>query len=183
MEYRRVSYVFSEEQLNLIHQSITTIKETIEPTRVSITPKDRMRLMKMGDGSHPFTEQSLKHANRNPEFMPSFSSVEEFKKDWDLTMQFKEIKNALMLLNQDVDNTYIAAGADAFANARDYYNSAQRGAANNEPGAQSIVDDLKPRWLKRFNKVEENKNEEQNPSDSEPSPATSGSSSTADDQS
>jgi len=177
MEYKRVSYVFSDEQMNLIHQSITTIKETIEPTRVSIMPKDRMRIMKMGDGSHPFTEHSLKHANRNPEFMPGFSTVEEFQMDWDLALQFKDIKNALSLLKQDVDNTYMAAAADAFANAREYYHSAQRAAANNEPGAQTIVDDLKPRWEKRFENEEDN--EEQNPA--ETSPAISDS--TAGDQS
>lgn len=126
-----------------------------------------MRLMKMGDGSHPFTEQALKHAVRSPEFMPNFSSVEEFQRDWTLTMQLKEIKNALMLLNQDVSDTYMAAGADAFSNARDYYNSAQRGAANNIPGAQAIVDDLRPRWFKRFDNQEE-ENEEQNPTETIP---------------
>jgi hypothetical protein len=166
MEYRRVSYVFSDEQMDLIRQSITTINETIRPTRVSLTPKDRMRLMKMGDGSHPFTEHSLKHANTNPEFMPGFSTVEEFQKDWDLTMQFKEIKNAVSLLHQDVDNTYMAAAADAFHNAREYYHSAQRAAENNEPGAHTIVDDLKPRWEKRFNDFEEN--EDQNPAETSP---------------
>jgi hypothetical protein len=169
--------VFSDEQMTLILQAITTFKDTIEPVRISITPKDRMRLMKMGDGSHPFTEQALKHAISNPEFMPGFSTVEEFQKDWDLTMQLKEIKNALILLSMDVDNTYMAAGSDAFAHARNYYNSAQRAAANNEHGAQAIVDSLKPRWEKRFNNFEEI--EEQNPP--ETSPAISDS--TAGDQS
>jgi hypothetical protein len=170
MEYKRVSYVFSDEQMNLIRQSITTINETIRPTRVSLTPKDRRSIMKMGDGSHPFTEHSLKHANTNPEFMPGFSTVEEFQKDWDLTLQFKEIKNAVSLLYQDVDNTYMAAAADAFHNAREYYHSAQRAADNNEPGAHAIVDDLRPRWLKRFESEEENKeeNEEQNPEETSP---------------
>ena len=37
---------------------------------------------------------------------------------------------------------------------------------NNETGAQTIVDDLKPRWEKRFNDVEEN--EEQNPAETSP---------------
>jgi hypothetical protein len=78
-----------------------------------------------------------------------------------------------MLLNQDVDDTYMAAGADAFANARDFYNSAQRGDANNVPGAKANVDDLKPRWLKKFNNNEE-ENEEQNPTAT--SPVTSDSS-------
>jgi hypothetical protein len=55
--------------------------------------------------------------------------------------------------------------------------SAQRAAANNEPGAQTIVDDLKPRWEKRFENEEDN--EEQNPL--ETSPAISDS--TAGDQS
>jgi hypothetical protein len=44
--------------------------------------------------------------------------------------------NAMNLLNQDINDTYMAAGADAYSHAREYYNSAQRGANNNIPGAE-----------------------------------------------
>jgi hypothetical protein len=171
MEFSRVSFMFTDEQMETIKQAINTINQTIAPTRVSLTPKSRLKLVKMGDGSHPFTEHAFRHATVNPEFMPNYSTVEEFQKDWTLTMQLKEIKNAVNLLNRDVEDTYMAAGADAFIHAREYYNTSQRAAKNNIPGAQTIVDDLKPRWLKRF-PDNEGGEEEQNPA--EPIAAISG---------
>jgi len=166
MEFSRVSYVFSDEQLEAINQAIKTINDTIAQTRVSITPNSRLRLVKMGDRSHPFTEHALKHATRNPEFMPNYSTLEEFQTDWNLTMQLKEIKNAVNLLNRDVEDTYMAAGADSYAHAREYYNTTQRAAKNNVPGAQTIYEDLKPRFIKSYN--DENENEESMPIASSP---------------
>lgn len=161
MEFSRVSYVFNDEQLEAINQAIGTINETIKTTRVSITPKDRMSLTKMGDRSHPFTEHALRHATRNPEFMPNYSTLEEFQTDWNLTMQLKEIKSAVNLLNQAVEDTYMAAGADSYAHAREYYNTTRRAAKNNIPGAKTIYEDLKPRFIKSYNN--ETANEDSNP--------------------
>jgi hypothetical protein len=166
MEYSRVSYVFSDEQLDTITQAINTIKETIAPTRISMTAKDRMKLTKMGDGSHPFTEHALKHADRHPEFLPNYSTIEEFRNDWTLTMQLKEIKNVVSLLSRDVEDTYMAAGADSFAHAREYYNTTRRAAKNNIPGALTIFNDLKPRFIKTYD--DENEIEASMPDASSP---------------
>jgi hypothetical protein len=166
MEYDRVSYVFSDEQLDLIKQSINTIKSTIEPTRTSLTTESRRRLAKMGDRSHPFTEQALKLCIIHPEFLPSFRTVEEFQGDWSLTMQLKEIHNDLKLLIRDIYDTYMAAGADSYSHAREYYISSQRAAKDNRPGAQTVVDELKPRFVRSPN--HEDNDEEQNPTAKSP---------------
>jgi hypothetical protein len=146
IEYDRVSYVFSQEEIDGFNQDIASMESRLASAAVNLSPDMRRIIPSMGDGSHPFVEYSLKYANERPEFIPGFVDVNEFQKDWDLTMQLKDLQRKLDILSEKISDTLLAAGADAFAQARYYYEGAKAGKKANMAGADTIVDNLKKRF-------------------------------------
>jgi cell division septation protein DedD len=148
IEYDRVSYVFSQEEIDGLNQDIASIQSRLSNVVVNLSPEMRRLIASMGDGSHPFVEYSLKYAHERPEFIPGFVDINEFQNDWDLAMQLKDLQRKLQILLENVNDTLLAAGADAFAHARYYYEGAKAGKKANMAGADTVVDNLK----KRFNR-------------------------------
>ena len=91
LEYDRVSYEFSQEEMDGFRNDIDSMRTRLQPTQVTLHPKLRRSLKTMGDRSHPFVEQTLQYATENPNICMGFLDVIEFQRDWSFTLQMKSI--------------------------------------------------------------------------------------------
>ena len=107
----------------------------------------------MSDGTEPFVSKVLDYARSNPEFAPKFMKVEDLEMDFNAVKDLQAIYRPLLQLVQQLDDTILMSGSEAYVSALAYYNSVKIGAKMNIPGAKSIYDDLKKRFVRAGNNV------------------------------
>jgi hypothetical protein len=146
MDYARISLVLSPEDLASLRQGIADLDQLVSAYAVNLSPEDRKTVYKMGDRSRSFVEQGLKYAKDHPEFVPPFLNPDEYQKDWDLSVQGKDLVKLLEPVMEKLVDTQMVAGAEAFAAARSMYDALKQAAKNNEPGADSLVAEMKKRF-------------------------------------
>lgn len=112
------------------------------PFLLATTPADRQKGFKLGDGTLPFLQKSLKYANQNPQLVPNYVMVPEWSTDTLLATDLDEILQALLPVIQNITDTYQEAGVEALSAALSFYKAVKLAAANGVPGAQAIYDDL-----------------------------------------
>ena len=155
MEYDRVSYTFSQEEIDGIRQAMESIREKINPAIVRLSPELRRRLLPLGVRTHPFAEQCLDYAKKYPHLVSPYLDVPEFQKDWDLTIQAKVLLKELETIKINLTDIYMGAGADAYAHARNFYGGTKNAANHNVKDAPTIYADLKEKFRRTNVKPEE----------------------------
>ncbi|UCH98440.1 MAG: hypothetical protein JSV88_16785 [Candidatus Aminicenantes bacterium] len=153
MTYEKVSYVMSNEEKEALKQDINALREKVSKFSINLSVNERHSMQKMGNKSIAFVEQSLKYAKEHPEFVPPYLNLEEFEKDLDLANQLRDLLKIAEPVLEKLSDTFLAAGADAFAAARAFYDSIKAAAKNNAPGADAIVAELKKRYDRRKSKT------------------------------
>jgi hypothetical protein len=159
MEYDRVSYAFSQEDMDGFRQDMDSIRARLQPALVILNPELRRRLQKAGDKTHPFVEQGLRYAIDKPHLRQAFLDIDEYQRDWDLTMQMKVLVKEMETLMEGFIDTYLAAGADAYANARKFYDGVKSADKHNVPDATAVRKEMSKRFVKEIEPEEEKKEE------------------------
>ncbi len=143
MSVDRDPYMFSEEEMSGLKQSISTFDESISPEVVNLTQEEFRRIYRMGSPALPFVEETLRCAKEYPGFSQAFTDVEKFEKDFVFSRQTQELADDLAPVLEKLIETSTTAGADAFAAARSYFESVKAAAKANKPGADAIIARLK----------------------------------------
>jgi hypothetical protein len=117
------------EQQQAILQAITDIQTKL-PFMVDLTTDDRRSIPKMGDRSRAFVDQSLVVATQNQAILPRSFDVTLFQRDVALVRQLEPVVLALRQLMKHVEDTYLAAGSDAYSNALLVYQVAKLAGKN-----------------------------------------------------
>jgi hypothetical protein len=117
------------EQQQAILQAITDIQAKL-PFMVDLTTDDRRSIPKMGDRSRAFVDQSLVVAMQNQAILPRNFDVTGFQRDVALVRQLEPVVLALRQLMKHVEDTYLAAGSDAYSNALLVYQVAKLAGKN-----------------------------------------------------
>lgn len=141
-----ISIEFSDEQLLEINNAINTLKTLLLPMLKALRPEERLELAKMGDKTVAFVIKSQEYAIANPEFVPSFLNMEEFRKDVKAVENLTSINASLQQLADLTNDSLLMAGSDAFKGALLFYEIIKAANKTNEPKAGSIYDDLSPRF-------------------------------------
>jgi hypothetical protein len=157
-----ISLNIPEEQLTQIQAHVTGLTTILSPHLKTLSGREIQGLHKMGDNSIPFVEKSLEYARTNPEFLPPYIDVDEFKIDFQGAKILSSIYKPLAQLIKALLTSMILCGSEAYGVALAYYNSVKQAAKMNVAGAQFIYEDLK----KRF--------EQQSGSDDSDAPVTPG---------
>ncbi len=118
--------------------------------------EDRMRLVKMGRKDVDFVYRGFKHAAGTPVYLPSYVSLEEFKRDVDLSTWLRKVEKKLDLIATKVKDTALVAESEAFQAARLYYNSVKAAAKAGDEEAEKIAIELAKHYKKKFIATEEN---------------------------
>jgi hypothetical protein len=107
-----------------IETAVNTIREKL-PFLVTMTPEEKRKLAKLGDKTRAFVQKSAEFAARYPDYLPRRFDLEAMQEDVELFMALYPIWVALNDLQELVYNTYMLAGSEAYAAAREVYNSAK----------------------------------------------------------
>lgn len=144
MPYQNISATLPDQNLAEIKAAIVTIRANMS-FLISLTADERRKRIKMGDKSLAFVRNSISATQNNSEILPGNFNVEEFEKDYRLTVALTEILGLLNQLSEEVDDTLIAVGSEAMASSLLVYDFV-KAAAKHSPGLKSVADQLGERF-------------------------------------
>lgn len=148
----KLSINFSEEDMTDINQSMSILREKLMPVLKNLTPDETRQLTKMGDKTYSFVIKAFEHCEKNPELVPQYVNLDEFRLDIRAYDQMRQYHGFLSQLNDLLYHSMLLAGSDAYANARAAYKSMKIGKNLDIPKAGTIVDDLSARFSGRKKK-------------------------------
>jgi hypothetical protein len=148
MKQDLVSYAFTEDDFTALKQQINDIDVKVDEFAIELHIDNKRELKTLGDRSLPFTEQSFLLATQQKHLVPSFVNMDEFGKDLTLFKQCKELIKLLEVILERLNDTSIAAGADAFLTARKFYDAVKAAVKSNIPGASVAFDELRKRYIR-----------------------------------
>ena len=147
-----VSLNIPADKMQNIETAIKTLQTDLMPYLKSLSPAERKELSKMGDKTFSFVQKSLEHAAQNPELVPAFLDLEEFKKDMEAFTSLRNMFNSISQIATLVDDTDRLAGSDSFAAALVFYSNIKTAAKIKAPKANDIYNDLSARFPGRNSK-------------------------------
>ena len=144
MPYQNITATLSDADIKEIKAALQTIQNKL-PFLVNLTADERRSLVKMGDKSLAFVNNSLNAAQVNRDILPASFDVEEFIRDYQLAVALTELLAGLRQLEEKVDDTLLAVGSEAMNSSLTVYNYVKT-AAKNTPGLKSLAEQLGERF-------------------------------------
>lgn len=135
--------------LQNITKLITDLQAALAPYVITLSPDDRHSLLKMSDKSVAFVTKNLEYTKSNPEFVPAFLSVADMQVDVDAVNQLQPLLNRVQQIADNLDDTLMLSGSEAYTAALLYYNIIKQAIKGNVPNAKAIYDDLSQRYMIR----------------------------------
>ena len=118
----------------------------LSPYVIPLTAEERHDLPKMGDKTLSFVVKSLDYARHYPALRPSYLDMDEFEADVADAIGLRTIHISAKQLSDNVDDTIMVAGSEAYQAALIFYKAAKAAAEQDIPGAKEIYEDLKNRF-------------------------------------
>jgi hypothetical protein len=150
----RLSINLSDQDVTDINSALAVLKEKLMPVLKNLTVDETRQLTKMGNKSLAFVVKTYEHCESNPEFIPQYVNLNEFRLDIKAYEQLRQYYGFLSQLNDLIYHSMLLAGSDAYTNARAAYKSLQIGKKLDIPKACTIVDDLSARFPGKRRKKE-----------------------------
>ncbi|MDR0714310.1 MAG: hypothetical protein LBF89_08650 [Bacteroidales bacterium] len=123
--------------------------DLIRPYLHTLTTDERVKLLKMGDKSLALAEKTAEFAAVNPELAPKHFDLEELKTDLADVSILRSLHNRAQQIADEIDNTMMLAGHEAYTQSLSFYNSAKQAVHDGVPGAKTVFEELKERFLGR----------------------------------
>ncbi|WP_113926143.1 hypothetical protein [Cognataquiflexum aquatile] len=141
-----ISIQIPEADLTVVRDALALIQTTLAPYLIALTPEDRKKLPKMGDGSEPFVAKVMDYAVTDPQFLPAYIQIAEMKKDWDVVTGLLPIFRIVQQLDSNLSDTVMLSGSEVYDASLKYYKSVKMAVKMNVPNAKTIADDLSKRF-------------------------------------
>jgi hypothetical protein len=135
-----------EEKLGKIVKGLEDLREEVSTYVTPLTPKERKVLPKMGEKTLAFVEKCFEFSKSNPELCPGFFDKEAFEVDFKDARGLYGAVNMATQLKENLADTQMSAGSEAFQTALLFYNSAKMATANNVAGAKAVYEELRKRF-------------------------------------
>jgi hypothetical protein len=145
----RISLNLSDEDRLAIEAAIQVLRDKLQPHLIALVPEDRSSLPKMGDKTVAFVRKAAHYA-RADAARPAYLDVEEMERDLGAVDILSTLHRPLAQIVANLDDSVMAAGAEAYSAALAYYHSIKGAARARVPGAQAIADDLSQRFANRM---------------------------------
>ncbi|SHN35115.1 hypothetical protein SAMN04488057_1253 [Cyclobacterium lianum] len=141
-----ISIQIPEAELTSIREALNTLKTTLGPYLIALTPAQRQTVPKMSDGTIPFVEKAMEYAQADGQFLPPYVQLQEMEKDWMTVKNLMPVLRDLQQLESNLNDSVMMAGSEAYVGALSYYNSVKYGARINVADAKVIYEDLRQRF-------------------------------------
>ena len=132
---------------------ITTVTDLIQQANAALAPyvtpltnEQRKSMLKMSDKTLAFVQKSVAYADTNPEFVPPYMNVGELQIDFANAMQLDGVFRLAEQLCNNLNDSEMVAGSEAYHTALMYYNTVKQGDKNGIAAARSIYEDLQKRF-------------------------------------
>jgi hypothetical protein len=126
--------------------NIDAANTLLAPYLLPLTPDERHNMAKMGDKTLSFVEKAQNYAHKYPQFCPSYINVASFDVDMTDATGLRTVHISAKQLSDDIDDTVMIAGSEAYLTALMFYNAVKAAAAQGIPGAKEVYGDLKARF-------------------------------------
>jgi hypothetical protein len=146
MNENRISISLSEADITAINTAISTLANKLQPILIALEPDDKRMLAKLGEKSISYVDKTVQYSESNPEFLPAFVDVAEFKKDFEAFTILNSFLRPLAQIVKNLDDTATLCGSEAVSAGNTYYNSVKQGMKMGVPNAKAIYDDLSQRY-------------------------------------
>ncbi|GHU27101.1 hypothetical protein FACS1894172_03460 [Spirochaetia bacterium] len=131
------------EVLTQAQTKVDELKTLLAPYILALTPSERHKLPKMGEKTIGFVEKSYNFAKQNPNLCPPYLDMTAFDTDFDDAHGLWTLLNTVQQLHQNLDDTEMAAGSEAYQAALLFYSSVKTAAAQDVPGAKAVYNELR----------------------------------------
>ena len=132
--------------LTQITDLINQANAALQPYVTALTNEERKSIPKMSDKTQAFVEKTVGYVGSNPEFVPAYMNTEDFAIDFTNTTGLDPILKLAEQLYNNLNDTEMVAGSEAYISALMYYNNVKQGDKNGIPAARSIHEDLQKRF-------------------------------------
>jgi hypothetical protein len=125
------------------------LRALLYPYMSALTPAERQKIPKMGETTLSFVEKSYGFAQNNPEFVPSHVSMDDFGDDFREATGLLTIRGIIKQLDRGLDDKQMVTGNHALKAALKFYGAVKMAAKDSAPGAETIFNELRPRFPQR----------------------------------
>lgn len=136
----------SAEQQQSIMNLIAQIQSQL-PFLIDLTVEDRRSLPKLGNKSRAFVDQGLVLASQNTGILPRSFDLDEYRRDVNLVRQLEPLVLAMEQLTGRLEDTFLAAGSDAYSQTLMVYQAAKLAGKNGS--LEQHLDGLSRRFARK----------------------------------
>lgn len=129
-------------------QEIKVALQTVQkklPFLITLSTQERRKLVKMGDKSLAFVNNSVTAAQSNREILPATFDVEELVRDYQLATTLTELLISMQQITEQVDDTLLAVGSEAMTGSLTVYDYVKT-ASKKTPGLKIVAEQLGERF-------------------------------------
>ena len=151
MSSNRINADFTVEQREQAKAALAALAEKL-PFLIDLSSEERAAMPRFGDKSRGFISKALDIAEDHEEILPRSFSLDEFRADVEVIENLYAIRNGIETLLGKVNDTWFAAGSEAYAAALLVYQYAK--VHNLATGAlEASLDDLGRRFARKANRI------------------------------
>ncbi|WP_341528282.1 hypothetical protein WKK05_02700 [Nostoc sp. UHCC 0302] len=144
MPYQNITGSITPADIQEIKAALQIVQKKL-PFLVTLSTEERRKLVKMGDKSLAFVNNSVTAAQSNREILPASFDVDEFVRDYQLATTLTELLISMRQLTEQVDDTLLAVGSEAMTSSLTVYDYVKT-AAKKTPGLKTIAEQLGERF-------------------------------------
>jgi hypothetical protein len=144
MAYQNITASLSPQDIQEIRAALQKVQQKL-PFLVTLSAEERRKLVKMGDKSLAFVNNSVTAAQSNREILPATFDVDELVRDYQLTAALTELLISIQQLSEQVDDTLMAVGSEAMTSSLTVYDYVKT-ASKKTPGLKTVAEQLGERF-------------------------------------
>ncbi|MDZ8095054.1 MAG: hypothetical protein RMZ42_24400 [Nostoc sp. DedQUE05] len=144
MAYQNIAATLSPQDIQEIKAALQTVQKKM-PFLITLSTEERRKLVKMGDKSLAFVNNSITAAQSNREILPATFDVEELVQDYQLAAALTELLISMQQLTEQVDDTLMAVGSEAMTSSLTVYDYVKT-ASKKTPGLKTVAEQLGERF-------------------------------------
>ncbi|GHU01117.1 hypothetical protein FACS1894147_00360 [Spirochaetia bacterium] len=118
----------------------------LAPYVSTLTPDERRGMAKMGRKTFSFVEKAYEFAKQNPPLCPPYLDMAAFGSDFADAHGLWTLLNTIHQFAENLDDTQMTAGGEAFQAALIFYSSVHTAAAQDISGAKAVYEELRTRF-------------------------------------
>lgn len=150
MPFTNINFIFTAAQIAAIQAALNVLKSPVNmPVQFNLTKEERTSVPNISNDRYPYVQRTIKnHAPNNPVLTAGAvglgaGTLAEADNDLTFYDQMEPFILQIMQILEIYRDTQQVGGGEAYKWMRIFYKYSQQAAANNVPGSDAVVDDLK----------------------------------------